>query len=59
MCDGMEDSRRIGDPPMSEVAIRLVQKSGLSARGTSAAFPEYHWMFSVQIFSGRLPEPRP
>ena len=27
------------------------QKSGLSARGTSASFPEYHWMFSAQASS--------
>src|SRR6516162_7707387 len=27
------------------------QKSGLSARGTSASFPEYHWMFSEQASS--------
>ena len=27
------------------------QKSGLSARGTSASFPGYHWMFSAQACS--------
>jgi hypothetical protein len=29
------------------------QKSGLSARGTSASFPEYHWMFSAQASSAQ------
>ncbi len=35
------------------------QKSGLSARGTSAAFPEYHWMFSAQASSAQSAAPLP
>jgi hypothetical protein len=35
------------------------QKSGLSARGTAASFPEYHWMFSAQTASAQSPRPRP
>jgi hypothetical protein len=35
------------------------QKSGLSARGTSASFPEYHWMFSAQTCSVQLAGPNP
>src|SRR5215470_17205227 len=33
------------------VLLIAPQKSGLSARGTSEFFPEYHWMFSAQITS--------
>ncbi len=36
----------------------LRQKSGLSARGTAASFPEYHWMFSAQTASAQS-RPRP
>ena len=35
------------------------QKSDLSARGTSASFPEYHWMFSAQASSSQSAGPLP
>ena len=35
------------------------QKSGLSARGTSASFPGYHWMFSAQACSAQSAGPLP
>jgi hypothetical protein len=38
---------------------RFAQKSGLSARGTAASFPEYQWMFSAQTASAQSPRLRP
>jgi hypothetical protein len=35
-----------------------IQKSGLAAIGTSAYFPEYHWVFSAQACSSHSPMPR-
>jgi hypothetical protein len=37
--------------PILPHTLLAPQKSGLAARGTSASFPEYHWMFSAQACS--------
>jgi hypothetical protein len=47
-------SHGVGRPLVSPL-----QKSGLSARGTAASFPEYHRTFSAQTASAQAPRPRP
>jgi hypothetical protein len=51
---GITGSATIGSPEdarRGENGTRRGQKSGLFARGTSASFPEYHWVFSAQACS--------
>jgi hypothetical protein len=43
----------------SNGCTRFAQKSGLSARGTAASFPEYQWIFSAQTASAQSPRLRP
>ena len=40
-------------------SVLLSQKSGLAARGTSASFPGYHWVFSAQTCSTQSAGPNP
>jgi hypothetical protein len=44
---------------LNPALIFAAQKSGLSARGTAASFPEYHLVFSAQTDSTQSPRPRP
>ena len=45
--------------PILPYTFLATQKSGLSARGTSASFPGYHWMFSAQACSAQAAGPPP
>jgi hypothetical protein len=45
--------------PILPYTFLTTQKSGLAARGTSASFPGYHWMFSAQASSAQSAGPPP
>jgi hypothetical protein len=47
--------------PIPSIAATPIdgQKSGWSARGIAASFPEYHLVFSAQTDSTQSPRPRP
>jgi hypothetical protein len=50
----------VGTPlPILPSTVLAPQKSALSASGTSASCPGYHWMFSAQASSSQLTGPPP